>query len=169
MYSIILGKFWCRCTIQYQKSWGKCFDDILFVTTLALGLRPRQRSCKVVGQKEAQESHHILSGVWENVKEWTLTLPRQLPLWEMERDFGTPTQESRERKTIWKSHLDVGPVERCRVYYKGEGGGFPQVRAVVNLVCSCCPWLVLALKVPQLCTNHLVWVVCRPMWVSEAC
>jgi len=26
-----------------------------------------------------------------------------------------------------KSHLDVGPVERCRVYYKGEGGGFPQV------------------------------------------
>jgi hypothetical protein len=39
-----------------------------------------------------------------------------------------------------KSHLDVGPVERSRVYYKGEGGGFPQVRAVVSLVCPCCPW-----------------------------
>jgi len=26
-----------------------------------------------------------------------------------------------------KSHLDVGLVERCRVYYKGEGGGFPEV------------------------------------------
>jgi hypothetical protein len=26
-----------------------------------------------------------------------------------------------------KSHLDVAPVERHRVYYKGEGGGFPQV------------------------------------------
>ncbi len=25
-----------------------------------------------------------------------------------------------------KSHLDVGPMERCRVYYKGEGGGFPK-------------------------------------------
>jgi len=24
-----------------------------------------------------------------------------------------------------KSHLDVGPVESCRVYYKGEGDGFP--------------------------------------------
>jgi hypothetical protein len=24
-------------------------------------------------------------------------------------------------------------------------------------------------KVLQLCTNHLVWVVCRPVWVSEAC
>jgi len=68
-----------------------------------------------------------------------------------------------------KSHLDVGPVERCKVYYKGEGGGFPQVRAMVSFVCMCCPWLVLALKVLQLCTNHLMWVVCRPVWVSEAC
>jgi hypothetical protein len=67
-----------------------------------------------------------------------------------------------------KSHFDVGPVERSRVYYKGEGGGFPQVRAVVSLVCPCCLWLVLAPKVLQLCTNHLVWVVCRPMWVSKA-
>jgi len=36
------------------------------------------------------------------------------------------------------SHLDVASVESCRVYYKGEGGGFPQVRAVVSLVCPCC-------------------------------
>jgi len=68
-----------------------------------------------------------------------------------------------------KSHLDVGLMERCRVYYKGEGGGFPQVWAVVSLVCSCCPWLILAPKVLQLRTNHLVWVLCRPVWVSEAC
>ncbi len=68
-----------------------------------------------------------------------------------------------------KSHLDVGPVERCRIYYKGEGGGFPQVQAMVSLVCPCCPWLILAPKVLQLCTNHLVWVVCKPVWVSEAC
>jgi len=66
-------------------------------------------------------------------------------------------------------HLDVGPVERCIVYYKGEGGGFPQVRAVVNLMCPCCLWFVLAPKVHQLHTNHLVWVLCRPVWVSEAC
>jgi hypothetical protein len=66
-----------------------------------------------------------------------------------------------------KSHLDVGPVERSRVYYNGEGGSFPQVWAVVSLVCSCCPWLVLTPKVLQLCTNHFVWFVCRPCeWVS---
>jgi len=61
------------------------------------------------------------------------------------------------------SHLNVASVESCRVYYKGEGGGFPQVRAVVSLVCSCCPWLVLTPRVLQLCTNHFVWVVCRPV------
>jgi len=33
-----------------------------------------------------------------------------------------------------KSHLDVGLMERHKVYYKGEGDGFPQVRAVVSLV-----------------------------------
>jgi hypothetical protein len=33
-----------------------------------------------------------------------------------------------------KCHMDVAPVERCREYYKGEGGGFPQVRVVVSLV-----------------------------------
>jgi len=59
------------------------------------------------------------------------------------------------------------PVERSRVYYKGEGGGFPRVRAVVSFVCPCCPWLVLAPKVLQLCTNHLVWVVCRPVRVNK--
>jgi hypothetical protein len=68
-----------------------------------------------------------------------------------------------------KSHLDVGFVANYKVYYKGEGGGFPQVRAVVSLVCPCCPWLVLAPRVLQLCINHFVWVVCRPVWVSEAC
>ncbi len=33
-----------------------------------------------------------------------------------------------------KNHLDAGAVERCREYYMGEGGGFPQVQAVVSLM-----------------------------------
>ncbi len=44
-------------------------------------------------------------------------------------NFGTPTWES------WaKCHLDVAPMESCEEYYKGEGGGFPQVRAMMSLV-----------------------------------
>jgi hypothetical protein len=58
-----------------------------------------------------------------------------------------------------KSHLDVAPVERHIVYYKGEGCGFLQVRAVVSFVNPSCPWLVFAPKVLQLCTNHLVLVL----------
>jgi len=33
-----------------------------------------------------------------------------------------------------KCHLDVGLVKRHRVYYKGEGGGFPQVQTMVSFV-----------------------------------
>jgi len=36
-----------------------------------------------------------------------------------------------------KCHLSASPVARHSVYYKGEDGGFPQVRAVVSLVSPC--------------------------------
>jgi hypothetical protein len=48
-----------------------------------------------------------------------------------------------------KCHLDVGLVERHRVYYKGEGGGFPQVRTVVNLVSPNLPVVHLSTKSAQ--------------------
>jgi hypothetical protein len=38
-----------------------------------------------------------------------------------------------------KCHLGVGPMAKHRVYYKREGGGFPQVWAVVSLVSSSLP------------------------------
>jgi hypothetical protein len=68
-----------------------------------------------------------------------------------------------------KSHLDVAPVERHKVYYKGEGGGFPQVWVVVNLVGSSCSWLILTPKVLQLCIKHFVLVLCRFVWIIEVC
>jgi hypothetical protein len=49
-------------------------------------------------------------------------------------NFETPTWESQE-----KCHLDAGPMARHKVYYKGEGGDFPQVRAVVSLVSPSLP------------------------------
>jgi hypothetical protein len=38
----------------------------------------------------------------------------------------------------------------------GEGGGFPRVQVMVNLVSPSCPWLVLAPKVLQHSTNQRV-------------
>ncbi len=43
------------------------------------------------------------------------------------RNFGTPETNC---------HLDVAPVERRKVYYKREGGGFLQIRAVMSFVSS---------------------------------
>ncbi len=88
------------------------------------------------------------------------------------QSYGASKSRESRRAGFWdshagvlgkKSHFDVGPVERSRVYYKGEGGAFPQIRAVMSLVCPCCPWLVLAPNVLQLCTSHFVWVVCKPV------
>jgi hypothetical protein len=45
-----------------------------------------------------------------------------------------------------KCHLDVGLVERHRKYYKGEGGGFPQIWAMVSLVSLSLPVARLSTK-----------------------
>jgi hypothetical protein len=44
-------------------------------------------------------------------------------------DFGTPTWESRDKKSF-RCHSRGW----CRVYYMGEDGGFPRIWAVVSLV-----------------------------------
>ncbi len=68
-----------------------------------------------------------------------------------------------------KNHLDVAPMERHIVYYKGESDGFPQVWAVVSLVSPSCSWFILAPKVLQLCTKHFVLLFCRFVLVLKAC
>jgi hypothetical protein len=74
--------------------------------------------------------------------------------------LGVPKQ-----KAIW-----MWPPWRGAEYtIRGKVVAFPQVWAVVNLVCPNCPWLVLAPKALQLCINHLVLVLCRSLWVNKAC
>jgi len=74
--------------------------------------------------------------------------------------FGSP-------RTKWC--LGASPMAKHIVYYKGEGGGFPRVRAVVSLVSPCLPMARPCTKVFQLCTNQLVvWFVqvCVSNWVA---
>jgi len=47
-------------------------------------------------------------------------------------------------------------MEKHKVYYKGEGGGFPQVWAGVSLVSLNLPVARPSTKSAQLCTNQLV-------------
>jgi hypothetical protein len=60
-----------------------------------------------------------------------------------------------------KCHLDDGSVSNHKVYYKGEGGGFPQVQAMVSLMNLMSLSLPVAHpKVLKLGTNQLiVWFV----------
>jgi hypothetical protein len=66
-----------------------------------------------------------------------------------------------------KSHLDVGSMASRRVYYKGGRWWLPPSSDHGEFSVSM--WLILTRKVLELCTNHFVWVVCRPVWVNEAC
>jgi len=59
-----------------------------------------------------------------------------------------------------KNAIGWGLVEKHKVYCKGEGCNFPQVRAMMSLLNSNCLWLVITPKVLQLCTNHLVFGLC---------
>jgi hypothetical protein len=58
-----------------------------FVTTLALGSQPRQGLARLWAKKEARESHFMLPGVQKSVREWTLTLPSELPFGELESQW----------------------------------------------------------------------------------
>jgi hypothetical protein len=45
-----------------------------------------------------------------------------------------------------KCHLDVGLMEKHKVYYKGKSGGFPQIWAVVSLMSLSLPVVRLSTK-----------------------
>jgi hypothetical protein len=64
-------------------------------------------------------------------------------------------------KTKW--HLGVGPMAKHIVYYKGKGGGFPQVRVVVSLESPCLLVARPCTKMLQLHTNQLV------VWFVQVC
>jgi hypothetical protein len=74
------------------------------------------------------------------------------------RILGLPNSESRK-----KHHLGVAPVMNHKLYYKGKGGDFPQVWAVVNLVSSC-------MFVVHLCTKSVPtihWPTCCLVYVDQ--
>ncbi len=86
----------------------------------------------VLGSVGECENEHSHSQVSSHFGSWSFDELSNLhrAIVKVKTHLGVPGQ---------KHHLDVGLVERHKVYYKGEGGGFPQVRAVVSLVSSSLP------------------------------
>jgi len=81
--------------------------------------------------KALNESYNFgleLVPIWVRGEElWSSKVPGLQPMTVSKLQLGSPGK---------KSHLDVALTESCRIYYMGEGGGFPRVQAVVSLVCK---------------------------------
>jgi hypothetical protein len=62
------------------------FDPFIrdLVATLALGLWPRQGLARLWAKKEDRELHLMLMRVQKSVREWTLTLPSEIPILRVE-------------------------------------------------------------------------------------
>jgi len=95
-------------TLTSSSSGGECRNPSFGLATKAKGLQgcgPRERKPGNQGKGIARvrakkkSGSHITNSreckkVWGSMREWTLTLPRQLPLWEMESSWTSETSES---------------------------------------------------------------------------
>jgi hypothetical protein len=79
---------------------------------------------------------------WKALKERYKFALNLIPIRGLSKKLWMPKISGVQTRT--KRHLDVAPVEWCRVYYMGEGGGFPRVRATVSQVSP---------KLPVACPN----------------
>jgi hypothetical protein len=79
-------------------------------------------------------------------------------------NFKTPIWESRD-----KMPFGCGPRVATKYTIRRKVVVSPKSRLWWVLWIQVCPWFILAPKVFQLCTNHLVLVLCRSMWVVNAC
>jgi hypothetical protein len=76
------------------------------------------------------------------------------------------------RRPSWESwdKMTFGcrPVAKHRKYYKGEGGGFPQVRNMVSIVSLCLP---VARPCTKRCSNYaltnLLFSLCKSVWIID--
>jgi hypothetical protein len=111
--------------------------------------------------------HILLENSWQRLQLCFRIIPikgLQKKLWAS-KVMGVPISgiSKLQLGSPWtKWHLGVGPMAKHREYYKREGGDFPQVWAVLNLVSLCLPVARLRTKKFQLCINQLVvWFMCE--------
>jgi hypothetical protein len=108
---------------------------------LSLKLMTKARACEGAGQEWSPRSHiscsHKCGRVWGNEPHLNIRFAHKVMGLQSRGNpnfgnFRTPTWESRDEMTF-----GCYPVARHKKYYKGKGGGFPQVRAMVSLMSLC--------------------------------
>jgi hypothetical protein len=100
-FSLIHQRYWIW--IFYNLKGHICHNP-------SFGLMTKVRACKVAGQ----EGNLIVK---ESVKEWTLTLPKEVPLWELESQWilecsksDCKGQNSMTRRVLYT----IGKLFKCR-------------------------------------------------------
>jgi len=81
--------------------------------TLALGSWPRQGHAKVQTESAMWKSHTLL-GTWESVREWTHTLPSELPFWKLESIEFLKNGLRGRNSLNWKLPNIIGKFFRCK-------------------------------------------------------
>jgi hypothetical protein len=118
---------------------------------LAVWLSTTKNSKSTRFRSHQVECHMALESSRRELQDWF----RPHPNYRSEQEVWMPKVSGVQIGTISgllgspgkKCHSNVTSTESCKEYYMGEGGGFPWVRAVVNQVNPCCPWLVPTPKV----------------------
>jgi hypothetical protein len=120
------------CSTSYGQKKGQESNWQFDSWPLKVGNRPDFGACKWSAThrwKALEESYNfdldlVLIRV-QGEELWASKVPRVQTETISGLHFGSPRK---------KSHLDASAVESYKEYYMGEGGGLPQVRAVVNQV-----------------------------------
>jgi hypothetical protein len=97
VFKLVIWYLWIKDIFHFIFLFTIDFNRWGCVTTLALGSRPKQRFARMRAKREAQTSHFVFLGAQKSVKEWTLTLPRELPLWELESQWASEFSENDHR------------------------------------------------------------------------
>ncbi len=142
------------CSSSYGQKKGRESNWQFDSRPIKVGNRPFPNVCSKSATwrwKALDESYNFGSNLVpirsRGEKLWTPKVPGVQTGTISRLQFGSPGK---------KSHLDVASARSCKEYYKGEGGGFPRVRAVVSQVSPSCPWLVPTPKGCKMSSNQLV-------------
>jgi hypothetical protein len=119
---MIISFFYCRHKISFvmHSLWSSHYK-LIHCRNPSLGLVTKARACKGVGQKWSPKVTFHASGsvgMWEIVREWTSTLPSELPFWELESQWTPKPSKSncRDQNLLdWKiSYINEKLLElRC--------------------------------------------------------
>ncbi len=120
------------CSTSYGRKKGRESNWQFDSRPLKVRNRPESDVCKWSAThhwKALKESYNFgldFVSIWtRGEKLWKPKVPRVQTGTISGLHFGSPKK---------KSHLDASAAENYKEYYMGEGGGFPQVRAVVSQV-----------------------------------